>query len=111
MSKYIFRREIKVSFPTAKRPSEHRRKNLKPFISLFNKREKERLVRKLFRDDLAQFNAFIQVLDTKMTWHEVFQSIESEMHAREIDMDLEEARQLTDRIYLIFFPDDISIGA
>ncbi len=94
-----------------KRPAEHRRKNLTPFVSLFNEREKGRLVRKLFRDDPVKFNAFMQVLDTKMTWHEAYQSIESEMNARKIDMDLEEARQLTDRIYLVFFPDDISIGA
>jgi len=111
MSKYIFRREIKESVPSGKRSAEHRKKNLTPFVALFNEREKARLVRKLFGDDLAQFNAFMQMLDSKMTWHEAFQSVESEMNAREIDMDLEEVRQLTDRIYLIFFPDDISIGA
>jgi hypothetical protein len=112
MNKIIFRRETRQPAPQpVRKTAERRRKDLTPSISLFPDREKARIVRKLFRNDLAQFNTFMQELDTMMTWHEVFQRIESEMGVRKIDMEVEEARQLTDRIYLVFFPDDISIGA
>jgi len=112
MNKIIFRRETRQPAPQpVRKTAERRRKDLTPSISLFPDREKARIVRKLFRNDLAQFNTFMQELDTIMTWHEVFQRIESEMGVRKIDMEVEEARQLTDRIYLVFFPDDISIGA
>lgn len=111
MKKYIFRRDTPEPAPVVRRQVIHRRKDMTPVISLFSDRDKSRFVRKLFRNDPTEFNTFMQQLDTKMTWHEVFQTIETELKTRKIDMEKEEARQMTDRIYLLFFPDDISIGA
>jgi len=111
MKKYIFRRDTPEPATIMRKQVIHRRKDMTPLISLFSDRDKSRFARKLFRNDLSQFNTFMQQLDTKMTWHEVFQTIETELNTRRIDMGLEEARQMTDRIYMLFFPDDISIGA
>jgi hypothetical protein len=113
MNKYIFRRETagQTVSQTVKKTVVRKRKDITPFISLFSDREKSRIVRKLFKNDLARFNTFMQDLNTKMTWHEVFHTIEAEIAIHKMNMDAEEARLLTDRIYLVFFPDDISIEA
>ena len=112
MSKYIFRRETRQpAVQPVNKKSAHRRRDLTPFAELFNEREKTRIIRKIFGNDPARFKMFMNTLNGVMTWQEAYNAIEKELQTRRIELDMEEAIQLTDRIYRVFFPDDISIGA
>jgi hypothetical protein len=114
MEKLIFRHDeddssvekVKIS---SKKPVERRRKDMTPLIDLFNESEKLKLTRKFFKNDSGQFHTFINEINTKMTWHEAFHTIETNLSKRKVDIMSDEARQLTDRVYRLFFPDDISI--
>ena len=98
--------KIKVS---SKKPVERRRKDMTPLMSLFDHNEKLKLARKLFKNDSNRFNDFINEINSKMTWHEAFHTIESGLVKQRVDIMSDDARKITDRAYRLFFPDDISI--
>lgn len=114
MERIIFRREedevttnLHIS---AKRPVQGIRKDMTPLISLFNEQEKKHIIRKLFKNDTKRFNTFINDINSKMTWAEAFEEIEKQLISQKIDILSSEVQQLTDRIYSVYFPDDISIS-
>jgi len=111
MENVIFRREQDTSAEpntgTLKKINDRRRKDDTPFISLFSDREKSKLIKKIFNRDASQFMAFMSELNTKLTWHEAYVIIDQELKKRKIDLFSEEARNFTDRIYKVFFPEEI----
>lgn len=111
MENVVFRREQdsgdEPTTGTLKKINDRKRKDMTPFISFFSEREKSKLIKKLFKRDANQFNMFMTQLNAKLTWHDAYEMIDSEFKKRKADIFSEEARNFTDRIYKVFFPEDI----
>lgn len=113
MQKTIFRREIDSS----DQPEEgslknlviRKRRNTKPLISFFSNTEKLKLVKSIFNRDNKKFLLFMEELDTMPNWREAYSLMETEFYKRDINIFSPKARFLTDRVYNVFFPDDISL--
>jgi len=114
MHKTIFRREIdSFDQPEKKDTSKNifirRRRSMTPLITYFSKAEKLKLVKSLFKHDNKKFIQFMEELDRKSNWRDAYTFIETELTKQKIDIFSSKARFLTDRIYHVFFPEDLSI--
>jgi len=113
MESLIFRRDEEPKDEpktgSIKNVFSHVRKNMIPLSSFFNESDKSKMAKKLFDRDVNQFNLFISELDKKKTWHEAYQYMDLELKKRNRDILSDEAKNLTDRVYQVFYPDDISI--
>jgi len=113
MDNIIFRRDNDAVDEPKKVPRskifDRKRKDLTPFISLFSEDEKLKLIRNLFERDAHNFNVFMSELNVKQTWPDAYLLMDTELKKRKIDILSSQAKSLTDRIYQVFFPEDISI--
>lgn len=114
MENIIFRRE--PDFPDEPRTAlkkkifNRKKSNMAPLISFFNIDEKSKLTKHLFNHDAGKFFLFMTELNEKLTWPEALALMEAECEKRNIDIYCSKARLLTDRIYQVFFPEDVSSG-
>lgn len=113
MENTIFRREDNTSDEpktgSLKKIFNRKRRDQKPLITYFNDYEKSKIIKNIFKRNVKQFDDFMTELDRKTTWQEAYILMEEELKRRKIDIISQKARDLTDRIYQVFFPDDISI--
>lgn len=111
MENLIFRREdYKPNEPVSGSIKEiglRRRKDMTALVELFTDSEKSKLVRKVFDRSTGQYDDFLKQLETRETWQEAHKLMEDEFYQRKVDLYSKEARILTDKVYQIFFPEDI----
>ena len=114
MQKTIFRRDS----DTYPKPNEkgslknlvvRKRRNMTPFITFFSRTEKLKLIKAIFNKDSGKFLTFMDELDSKLTWQDAYSLMESEFRDRNIDIFSDKAKLFTDRIYHVFFPEEISM--
>lgn len=114
MQKTIFRRE----FDPNQKPKEkgslknlivRKRRNMTPFITFFSRAEKLKIIKNIFNHDSGKFLIFMDELDTKLTWAEAYTLMETEFIKRNINIFSDKAKVMTDRIYNVFFPEEISM--
>lgn len=114
MDKIIFRREEDTKDePTSgsyKNIYGRKRKSTAPVLSFFSEVEKTMLTKNLFNRDIKQFNLFMTELDNQSNWHDAFLFIDQELKKRKIDVLGHKAKYLTDRVYQVFFPEDVLPG-
>jgi hypothetical protein len=111
MHKLIFRRDedfqTEPKTGSLKKIVDRKRKDLAPFISFFNEDEKTKIVNEIFNHDTRQFSSFMSKLNHQLTWHDAYLCIDKELNKLNIDIFSNKALDLTDRIYKVFFPEDI----
>jgi len=111
MENLIFRRdEEETNEPVTgslKEISNRRRKNMTALHELFSETEKTKLVKKVFNRDPELYTNFLKRLETRQTWQEAHQMMEEELYRQQVDLYSKEARILTDKVYRIFFPEDL----
>ena len=84
-------------------------KNLVPIKSLFNSlpeymEKRDRAIKKIFKGNTAEFEQFVNKIDSTDTWSATLDLIETELKNRKIKMDSKEATGLTDVLFKRFFP-------
>ena len=114
MNKIIFRREDeKTDEPTTgsyKNLYGRKRKGTAPVLSYFSEEEKTMLAKNLFSRDMKQFNQFMAELENQSNWHDAYLFIDQELKKRKINVMGQKAKYLSDRVYQIYFPEDVLPG-
>ncbi len=74
-------------------------------------RLRRKVVKKLFKKDEQEFVEFLNVLNQESSWKTASKIIDDEFYEREINPYSKEAINLSDIIYLRFFPKDKYVGS
>ncbi|UCF63268.1 MAG: hypothetical protein JSW33_11950 [bacterium] len=100
--------EYKVS--VSPKTFDRKRKDMTPLLTFFNNSEKSKLIKNLFKGNTMQFESFMNELNSKVNWQEAFMFIDAELVKRKVDLMSRFAKLLTNRVYQVYFPEDMSIG-
>lgn len=85
-------------------------KNLPPLNSLFNQKQQKTITKKIFRNNHAEFEQFVQELETIKDWTEALKRVEAELSRREIYLHNPAAVLFTNILFSRYFPEDGCLG-
>jgi len=84
-------------------------KNLLPLNSLFDQKQRKAIIKKLFRNNHAEFEQFVQELEAIKDWPEALKRVEGELSKREISLHNPDAVLFTDILFSRYFPEAGSV--
>lgn len=104
----IFERRNNIEDPIKiedKKVPAKKSKPLPSIGSLFSEKDVSSFVKKLFQNNMDQFNDFIKKLEPLSDWKVAFKAIEEEFQRRKINPRQNEAMVFADKLFKRYYPD------
>lgn len=84
--------------------------NLLPLNSLFNQKQKKAIIKKIFGNNHAEFEQFVQKLESIKDWTAALKWVEQELNKREIYLHNPAAVLFTNILFSRYFPEAGTTG-